>query len=122
MTTSDPHSPAEHLENDALVAGYAAAGAVRGFEIAAIVLLGLLVCPPLAILAVVVVVPLLAIGLVVALLVAVLTVPYLLVQHFRGHHAHASLLAHRLRVAGRALRDLAPHRIHAAARDLHHGR
>jgi predicted membrane metal-binding protein len=123
MTTTDPHSPVETIEKDALVAGYAAAGTVRGVEIAAIVLLGLLVCPPLAILAVVVVVPLLAIGLVVALLAAVITVPYVIVQRVRGHHSgHASLLAHRLRAAGHALFELAPHRIDAAARKLHAGR
>jgi hypothetical protein len=122
MTTPEPPSPVEKLEKDALVTGFAAAGALRGVEVAAVVLLGLLVCPPLAILVVVVVVPLLAIALVVALIAAVLTVPYLLVQHFRGHHGgHASVLTHRLRVAGRALLDLAPHRIDAAARKLHSG-
>ena len=65
------------------------------------VLLGLLVCPPLVILVVVVVVPLLAMALVLGLIAAVLSAPYLLVHHFRGHdRRHASLLAHRLR-AGR---------------------
>jgi hypothetical protein len=119
MTTPESPSSAERLEEDALVAGFAAAGTLRAVEVAAIVLLGLLVCPPLAILAVVVVVPLLAIALVVALLAAILTVPYLVVQHFRSpHRGHVSLLAHRLRVAGRALLDLAPHRIHAAARKV----
>jgi hypothetical protein len=91
--------------------------ALRGVEVAAVVLLGLLVCPPLAILAVVVVVPLLVIALVLGLIVAVLSTPYLLVHHFRGHHGgHGSLLAHRLRRAGRALLDLLPHRIVADAR------
>ena len=53
MTTSKPlTSPTEKLEDDALLAGDAAAGALRGVEVAAVVLLGLLVCPPLAILAV----------------------------------------------------------------------
>ena len=111
--TSEPPSPAEKLENDAVVAGFAAAGALRAVEVAAVVLLGLLVCPPLAILVVVVVVPLLALGL----LIAVLSTPYLLVHHLRGHHDHLSLLAHRLRRAGRALIDLLPHRIIADARD-----
>jgi hypothetical protein len=123
MTTPEPPSPAEKLEEDALVVGFAAGEALRAVEVAAVVLLGLLVCPPLAILVVVVVVPLLVIALVVALLAAVLTVPYLIVQHFRSHHGgHASLLAHRLRMAGPALLDLAPHRIDAAARKLHSGR
>src|SRR5215211_5205778 len=112
MTTPEPPSAAEKLEEDAVLAGLAAAGTLRAVEVAAVVLVGLLVCPPLAILVVLVVVPLLVIALVAALLAAVVTVPYLLVQHFRSPHGgHASLLAHRLRVAGRALFDLAPHRI-----------
>ena len=111
-----PTNTTEKLEQDALLTGEAAAGALRGIEIAAVVLLGLLVCPPLAILAVVVVVPLLVAALVCGLLVAVLSAPYLLVHHFRGHHDHLSQLGHRLRHAARALVDLAPHRIVADAR------
>ena len=123
MTAPEPPSPVEKLEKDALVTGFAAAATLRAVEVAAIVLLGLVVCPPLAVLVVVVVVPLLVIALAVALLAAVLTVPYLLVQHLRNHHGgHAPLLAHRLRVAGRAVLDLAPHRIDAAARKLHSDR
>ena len=115
-TTPETHAPVEKLEEDALVAGCAAAGALRGVEIAAIVILGLLVCPPLAILVVVVVVPLAVIALVVGLVAAVVTTPYLVVRHFRNPHGgHASVLAHRLRVAARAVVDLAPHRIDAAA-------
>ena len=106
-----------------MLAGDAAAGALRAVEVAAVVLLGLLVCPPLAILAVVVVVPLLVSALVLGLLVAVVSTPYLLVHHFRGHHGgHLSLLGHRLRHAGRALIDLAPHRIVADARKADPGR
>lgn len=119
MTVSkplDPPSRAEHLEQDAALAGVAAAETLRGVEVAAVVILGLLVCPPLAILAVVVVVPLLAIALVLGLIVAIVSAPYLLVHHFRGHdRRHLPLLAQRLRHAGRALIDLAPHRIVAAA-------
>ena len=86
MTTPKPFtSPTEKLEEDALLAGEAAAGALRGVEVAAVVLLGLLVCPPLAILVVIVVVPLAVIALVLGLLVAVLSTPYLLVHHFRGN-------------------------------------
>jgi hypothetical protein len=80
------------------------------------VLVGLLVCPPLAILAVVVVVPMLVIAFVVAVLAVILGTPYLIVQHLRGHHSHLTVLKHRLRVAGRAVSDLAPHRIHHAVR------
>jgi hypothetical protein len=114
----EPLSPGEKLEEDALLVGVAAAGGLRAVEVGAVVLLGLLVCPPLAILAVVVVVPLLVMALVLGLLVAVLSTPYLLVHHFRGHHGgHLSLLAHRLRRAARALIDLAPHRIVADTRN-----
>ena len=123
MTTPKPiSSPAEKLEEDALLAGTAAAGALRGVEVAAVVLVGLLVCPPLAILVVIVVVPLLVIALVLGLLVAVISTPYLLVHHFRGHHDHLSELAHRLRHAARALIDLLPHRIVADARKHDSGR
>ena len=116
MTTPTPLTSVEKLEDDALIAGSVAAGALRGVEIASLVLLGLLVCPPLAILAVIVVVPLAVIALVLGLLFAIISMPYLLVHHFRGHHDHVSLLGHRLRRAGRALIDLAPHRIVADAR------
>jgi hypothetical protein len=115
----EPYSPAEKLEEDAALAGLAAGEALRAVEVAAVVFLGLLVCPPLAILAVVVVVPILVTALVLGLLAAVLSTPYLLVHHFRGHHgSHAALLLHRLRAAGRATLDLAPHRIVADARKL----
>jgi hypothetical protein len=108
----EPVTPVERIEEDAVVAGFVAAGTLRAVEVAAFVLIGLLVCPPLAILAAVVVLPLLVIALVVALVGAVLSVPYLLVHRIRNPHGgHASLLAHRARHAGRALWDLAPHRI-----------
>ena len=124
MTNSKPiASPAEKLEEDALLAGAAAAGALRGVEVAAVVLLGLRVCPPLAILVVLVAVPLLVTALALGLLAAVLATPYLLVHHFRGHdRVHLSLLGQRLRHAVRALIDLAPHRIAADARRVHPGR
>jgi len=113
----EPLSPIEKLEQDASLVGLGAAGALRGVEVAAVVLLGLLVCPPLAILIVVVVVPLLVIALVLGLLAAIITTPYLLVHHFRGHHGdHGALFMHRLRGAGRALLDLLPHRVVADAR------
>src|SRR4051794_10659209 len=72
---------------------------VRGVEGAAVVFIGLVVCPPLAILAVVVLVPLLAIAIVVGLLVAIVAGPYLLVRHVREHHRtqRSSALAHHLR-------------------------
>ena len=123
MTTPKPITPVERIEEDASLAGLAAGEALRAGEVALVVLLGLLVCPPLAILVVVVVVPLLVMALVLGLLAAVLSTPYLLVHHFRGDHGgHGALLAHRLRRAGRALVDLLPHRIVADARKIHAGR
>lgn len=119
----EPHTTAEEIEEVATVAGVAAVGALRGVEVGAVVLLGLLVCPPLAILVFVVVAPLLVVALVLGLLVAVLSTPYLLVHHFRGHHGgHGALFMQRLGGAGRALLDLAPHRIVADARKTDPGR
>ena len=118
MTTAH-HEEIEHLALDGEVVGVG----LRAVEVAAIVLVGLLVCPPLAILVVVVVVPLLVTAVVFGVIGAVLATPYVLVQHFRGHPGgHLALLAQRLRHAGRALLDLAPHRIHADARRLNPGR
>ena len=120
-TTHEPHSPTEKLEEGAVLAEVAAGGALRGVEVGGVVLIGLLVCPPLAILAVVVVLPLLVTALVLGLFAAVLSAPYLLVHHVRApDRRHASLLAHRMRLAGRALVDLLPHRIVADARKHHH--
>ena len=115
----EPLSPTEKLEEDALLAGEIVAGGLRAIEVTAIVLLGLLICPPLAILAFLVVAPLLVAALVLGLIAAVLATPYLLVHHLRGNdRRHLPLLANRLRRVGRALIDLAPHRIVADARKL----
>lgn len=119
----EPLSRAEKLEEDASLAAVAVGDALRAGEVALVVFVGLLVCPPLAILVFLVVVPLLVTALVLGLVVAVLSTPYLLVHHFRGHHGgHAALLAHRLRRAGRALLDLLPHRIVADAGSVDPGR
>jgi hypothetical protein len=109
MTTQTHISRADEAE-------LATAGAVRAFEFGPLVLIGLLLCPPLAILAVIVVVPFIAIALVVALAAVIVTPPYLLVEHLRGRTGHVHVMQHRLRHAGRAVLDLAPHRIAADAR------
>jgi hypothetical protein len=134
MTTPKPITPQDatrahesrsgsaNIDDIASEAALVAGGTFRVLEVAPLVLIGLLICPPLAILVFVVVAPLLVIALVLGLLAAVLSTPYLLVHHFRGHHGgHAALVAHRLRHAGRALFDLAPHRIVADARKVHPG-
>ena len=131
MTTSKPltspgasgahvsTSRTEIFEEDASLVAVAAADTLRAVEVVGAVLVGLLVCPPLAILAFVFVVPFLVVALVVGLVVAILSTPYLLVHHFRGHHdGHLSLLASRIRDAARALIDLAPHRIVADVRNV----
>jgi hypothetical protein len=124
MTTSDASSTTERIEEDAALAGVVAAGGLRAVEVGLVVLVGLLVCPPLAIAVFLVVAPLLVVALVLGLLAAVVSTPYLLVHLFRGHHGrgHFKLLAHRLRTAGGALADLAPHRIVAGVRKAHSGR
>jgi hypothetical protein len=72
---------------------------LRIAEVGVVIFLGLLVSPPLLILAVVVAVPFLAISAVVAAVVAALAVPTVLVRRVRAHHrAHRStLFLHRLR-------------------------
>jgi hypothetical protein len=126
VTSSDayePRSASEEIEQVASEAEVAAGGALRGVGLVAVVLLGLLVCPPLAILVVVVVAPLIVIAIGLGLIVGVLSAPYLLVHHFRAHDGrHLSLLSHRLHRAGRALVDLAPYRIVADARKVDAGR
>jgi len=117
---SQPPSPVEKLEEDAVVAGVVASDAARGLQLGAMVAIGLLVCPPLAVLVFLIVVPFLVVALAVGLLLAILSTPYLLFHHFRAKDRdHMSLLARRFRHAVRALRDLAPHRIVADARKLH---
>jgi uncharacterized membrane protein len=89
------HHPAEVSANVAEVAG----GGVRAAEVALAVFIGLLVCPPLLILAAAVAVPLIAIAAVVGIAGSVFVAPILLVRHVRAHHrAHGStLFLHRLR-------------------------
>jgi hypothetical protein len=71
---------------------------LRIVEIAAVTFLGLLVCPPLLILATVVAVPLIAIALVVGAVVGAIAVPIALVRRVRRHHrVHGStMFVHRL--------------------------
>jgi hypothetical protein len=119
---SELPSPAGKLDEDVSVAAAEATGALRAVKATAVVLIGLLVCPPLAVIVFTIVAPFLVVALVLGLLALVLSTPYLLFHHFHGHHGdHLSLLAHRLRRAGRALMDLAPHRIVADARKIASG-
>ena len=74
-------------------------GGLRIAEIGVVIFLGLLVCPPLLILAVVVAAPLIAMTALVAAAVAAIAVPTVLVRRVLAHHrAHGStLFLHRLR-------------------------
>jgi hypothetical protein len=74
-------------------------GGLRIAEVGLVIFLGLLVCPPLLILAVVVAVPVVAISAVVAAVVAAIAVPTVLVRRVLAHHrAHGStLFLHRMR-------------------------
>jgi len=103
MSTTDDTlaSPSDHptpVEVSAEVFEATAAG-LRIAEIAVVIFFGLMVAPPLLILAAVVAVPLIAISALVAAVVAAIAVPTLLVRRVRAHHrAHGStLFLHRLR-------------------------
>ncbi len=82
------------IGNEVEVAG----GGLRIVEIAVVALIGLLVSPPLLILAAVVAVPFIAISAVIAAVVAAIVLPTMLVRRVRAHHhAHGStMFLHRL--------------------------
>jgi hypothetical protein len=96
MSTSDNIHPGgvEVTEELLEVTG----GGLRVAEIGVVVLLGLLLCPPLLILAVIVAVPAIAGAAVVAAVVLPVAAVTWLVRHVRAHHrAHGStLFLHRL--------------------------
>jgi hypothetical protein len=117
---AQPPSTAERLEDDAVLAGVVAADTARAVEVAGVGLIGLLVCPPLAVLVFLLVVPFLVVALAVALIIGIFSTPYLLFHHLRApDRRHMSLLGQRFRRAAHALVDLAPHRIVADARKPH---
>jgi hypothetical protein len=72
---------------------------LRIAEVAVVVFIGLLVAPPLLILAVVVAAPLLAISAVVAAVVLAIVVPTALVRRVLAHHREhgSTMFLHRLR-------------------------
>jgi uncharacterized membrane protein len=103
MSTTDDARPAgtghpTPVEVSAEIFEVTSAG-LRAVEIGVVIFLGLLVAPPLLILAVVVAVPVIAVSALVAAVVAAIAVPTLLVRRVRAHHhAHRStLFLHRLR-------------------------
>jgi uncharacterized membrane protein YbhN (UPF0104 family) len=100
MPTTDTVLPPHHepLEVTSDVVEATGVG-LRIVEIGVVVFFGLLVSPPLLILAAVVAVPFLAISAVVAAVVAAIALPTFLVRKVRAHHrAHGTtMFLHRLR-------------------------
>src|SRR3954466_13665837 len=99
FTTENVHTGhAEALEVSAEVVEATGVG-LRIAEIGVVIFLGLLVSPPLLILAVVVAVPFIAISAVVAAVVGAIAVPTLLVRRVRAHHRKhgTTMFIHRLR-------------------------
>jgi len=103
MSTTDelrpPHAGHERAAEVGAEVFEATGVGLRIAEVGAVIFVGLLVAPPLMILAVVVAVPVIAISALVAAVVAAIAVPTLLVRRVRAHHrAHGStLFLHRLR-------------------------
>jgi len=92
----------ERSEEELSWAGLAVAETLRAAELAAIAIGALLICPPLAILAVVVVVPTVAIALVVGAVAAVISLPVFVIRHLHRHRAGSGHeRVHRLARLGR---------------------
>lgn len=98
MTTADEVHRHHAAEMGADVAEVASGGLCAA-EVAVAVFIGLLVCPPLLTLAVVMAVPTIAIAAVVGLVGSVFVAPVLLLRHVRAHHRthRSTLFLHRLR-------------------------
>jgi hypothetical protein len=96
MSTTDHIHPSGVEVSEELIE--VTGGGLRIAEIGVVTLLGLLLCPPLLILAVLVAVPVLAVGALVAAVVVPVVAVTWLVRHVRAHHrAHGStLFLHRL--------------------------
>jgi hypothetical protein len=95
VTNNIHTSPAEVGADIVEVAGVG----LRVAEVGVVILIGLLVAPPLLILAAVVAVPFIAISAMVAAVVLAVVVPTWLVRRVRAHHrAHGStMFLHRFR-------------------------
>jgi hypothetical protein len=92
----------ERSEEELSWAGLAVAETLRAAELAAIAIGALLICPPLAILAVIVVVPTVAIALVVGAVAAVISLPVFVIRHLHRHRAGSGHeRVHRLARLGR---------------------
>jgi hypothetical protein len=83
---NSPENPHQSPVEEAAEVAEAASVGLPAVEVGLMVFAGLLVCPPLLILAVVVAVPAVAIAAVVATVVAAIAVPTMLVRRVRAHH------------------------------------
>jgi hypothetical protein len=88
----------EHAEEELSWAGLAVGETIRAVELAVLAIGALLICPPLAILAVVVIVPAIAVAVVVGAVASVIALPVFAVRHLHRHrsadpHAHVRRLA-----------------------------
>jgi hypothetical protein len=73
----------EHAEDDLSKVSLVAGETIRVAELSVLALVALLVCPPLLILAVIVLVPALAVAGIVALVACLIALPVLAVRHLR---------------------------------------
>jgi hypothetical protein len=98
-TENTPHTghPAALDAGEEIIA--VTGGGLRIVELAIVTVLGLLVVPPFAILAVVVAAPVIAIAAIVAGVAALVTVPTWLVRRVRAHHREhgSTMFLHRLK-------------------------
>jgi hypothetical protein len=93
---------AERSEEELSWAGLAVAETMRAAELAVIAIGALLICPPLAILAVVVIVPAVAVAVVVGAVASVIALPVFVIRHLHRHRAGtAHERVHRLARWGR---------------------
>ena len=117
--TGTQETTLEHIEEELSWAGLAVAYTLRAAEVALIVLIALLVCPPLMIATFVVVAPLAILAVAAAALAAVIALPVLVVRRLHRHRtpdAHA--LVHRLARLGREDSALAASRLRRLAARL----
>jgi hypothetical protein len=93
----------QRTEEDLSWAGLAVAETIRAAELAVFAIGALLICPPLAILAVVVIVPAVALAVAVGAVAAVVSLPIFAVRHLHRHRAGAAhARVHRLAQWGRS--------------------
>jgi hypothetical protein len=102
----------EKTEDELSWAGLALAETLRAVELVVIAIAVLLFCPPLLILAVVVIVPAIAIAAVVGAVTAAIALPVYVIRHLRRHRAGtAHERVHRLAQLGRTDSALAASRV-----------